>query len=89
MFSSRDDEAFAFEMEPGPSNQLNLGSLELEHIEGDTGDTDSASENETTLPNKFGLTPFLLTKYNDRTLDIKGENFPLVELNLYALYFDR
>lgn len=37
------------------------------------GDTDSASEDETYLPSKYGLSPFLLESFKKGDGDVKGD----------------
>ena len=80
MFASQDEDeedAFNFNMDAA----LNSSSLEIEI------QTDSASEDENTLNDKFGMIPFLLTKYNDRSLDIKGEGQGIFRIHCRYFFF--
>ena len=71
MFQDTEDSlALNLTLEDNPTPGLSSTAREIE-IPND-GDTDSASEDETYLPSKYGLSPFLLESFKNRNGDVKG-----------------
>ena len=70
MFDTEDSLALNLSLEDNPTPGLSSTAREIE-IPND-GDTDSASEDETYLPSKYGLSPFLLKSFKNRNGDVKG-----------------